>query len=115
MAWLAAPHGRRAAERGEDHAAQLVEAAPAESHWHPRRPPADRIDLGAGPPPQGHGRLQGLAALKARRPLRPEDAGIESVPLRLRPRPSPAPFCVLTGAMSRNRLTAALVAAAFAL
>ncbi len=47
---------------GEGDAAAVVEAAPAESHRHARRPPPDRLDAGAGPPPEGDRRLQGLDA-----------------------------------------------------
>ena len=44
----------------ESYAAALVEAAPAEPHRHAGRAPPDRLDPGAGPPPEGDRRLQGL-------------------------------------------------------
>ena len=40
--------------------APLGEAAPAQSDRHAGRPSPERIDLGARPPSQGDGRLQGL-------------------------------------------------------
>ena len=62
LARLAAPHRRHAADRGELPAAALAEAAPAESHRHAGGAPSDRLDAGAGPPPEGDRRLQGLDA-----------------------------------------------------
>ena len=55
-------------------AAAVVEAAPAESHRHARRPPADRLDAGAGPAPQGDRRLQGLDARAVSGAQRSSDA-----------------------------------------
>src|SRR5262245_51322999 len=62
LAWLAAPHGRHAADAGKGHAAAVVEAPPAQSHRHARRPPPDRLDAGAGPQAEGDRRLQALDA-----------------------------------------------------
>src|SRR5262245_39659879 len=62
MAWLAAPHGRRAAHGGDLARAAVGEAAPAESHRHARRLPAERLDLGAGSAPARHRRLPAVAA-----------------------------------------------------
>src|SRR5262245_29462968 len=63
LAWLAAPHGRHAADAGRGHAAAVVEAAPAQSHGHARRPPPHRLDARAGPQTEGD---RGLQALDAR-------------------------------------------------
>src|SRR5262249_58413464 len=48
---------------GTGHAAAVVEAAPAQSHRHARRPPPDRLDAGARPQTEGD---RGLQALDAR-------------------------------------------------
>ena len=59
---LDAPHGRRAADRGEGRGAAVVEAAPAQHDRHARRATPDRLDAGARPPPEGDRRLQGVDA-----------------------------------------------------
>ena len=78
---------------GEGGAAAVVEAAPAEPHRHARRPPPDRLDAGAGPPPEGDRRLQGLdaRALTLLWPVHPGAAADSGVPIR----PFPAAFRVL--------------------
>src|SRR5262245_14945421 len=62
LARLAASHRRRAADRGQGHAAAMVEAAPAQPHGYARRPSSDRLDPGAGPQAESDRRLQGLDA-----------------------------------------------------
>jgi hypothetical protein len=62
VAWLAASYGRHAADAGEGHTAAVVEAAPAQSHRHARRPSPDRFDTRARAPAEGDRRLQGLDA-----------------------------------------------------
>ena len=62
LARLAAPHRGRAADRRTDQTAPLGEAASAQSHRHAGRLSPERFDLGAGAPPQGDRRLQGLDA-----------------------------------------------------
>ena len=55
LARLDASHGRRAADPGTGGAAAVVEAAPAQSHRHARRPAPDRLDAGAGRRPRATG------------------------------------------------------------
>src|SRR5262249_56320462 len=62
VAWLAAAHRRHATDAGKGQAAAVVEAAPAQSPRHARRPPSDRLDAGAGPQAEGDRRLQALDA-----------------------------------------------------
>src|SRR5215813_11312048 len=54
LARLAAPHRRYSADGGDGRAAAVVEAAPAQSHRHPRRATADRLNPGTRPRSEEH-------------------------------------------------------------
>ena len=62
LARLDASHRGRAADATRAKAASVAKAAPAQSDRHARRLPADRLDSGRRPPPQGDRRLQGVDA-----------------------------------------------------
>ena len=94
LARLAAPHRRRAADAGELSAAAWEKPHRPNLTGTPGATP-DRLDPGAGPPPEGDRRLQGLdAGRTAREPL--------SRRLARACRPFPAVFPVLTGPTGRR-------------
>jgi len=62
LAWVAASHGRRAADRGGSDAARMVETASTQSHRYAWRVPAERLHSRAGPKAKSDRRLQGLDA-----------------------------------------------------
>src|SRR6187431_2334834 len=68
MAWLDASHRRHAADRRELQASCLAEAAQTEPHRHSRCLSSVRFNAGAGPPPEGDRRLQGVDAGSLTRP-----------------------------------------------
>ena len=60
LARLDASHRRCAADAGNGRAAPVVETAPAQPHRHAGGASSHRLDFGAGPQAESHGRLQGL-------------------------------------------------------
>src|SRR5258705_2137732 len=64
MAWLAASHRRRRADRRDVHAARVGKAARPEPDRHARGLSSVRLDTGARPPTRRHRRLPALDAGK---------------------------------------------------
>src|SRR5258708_9144107 len=69
VAWLDAPHRRRAADPRALPAAAVAEAAPAEPHRHAGPAPSDPLALWPGPGSEGHRRHQGLGSTQLGAPI----------------------------------------------
>jgi len=101
VARLAAPYGRRVADRGTSDAAQLVKPHRPNLTGTPGAHRPTGSTLAQGRRPKATGDYKAWPTLRRR--------------ARKAPRPSHAPFCVLTRPMPHYRLAAVLIAVAFTL